>query len=48
MFIYSSTANRIGKGADRAVARYERLCGHHRHVLRGDVFRYFPIIDHAI
>ena len=38
----------MAKGTHRAVARYERLRDRHRYVLRGDVFRYFPAIDHAI
>ena len=47
-FIHHSYANRVGRGTHRAVARYERLRDRYRHVLRGDVFRYFPAIDHAI
>jgi hypothetical protein len=41
-------ANRTGKGTHRAVARYERFRDRHAHVLRCDVWRYFPAIDHAI
>ena len=47
-FIHHSYANRVGKGTHRAVARYERLRDRNRHVLRCDIFRYFPAIDHAI
>ncbi len=47
-FIHHSYANRVDRGTHRAVARYERLSRRHRYVLRGDVFRYFPAIDHAI
>ena len=47
-FIHHSYANRVCKGTHRAVARYQRLRDRHRHVLRGDIFRYFPAIDHAI
>ena len=47
-FIHHSYANRAGKGTHRAVARYERLRDRHRYVLRGDVYRYFPAIDHEI
>ncbi len=47
-FIHHSYANRVGKGTHRAVVRYARLRDRHRYVLRGDVFRYFPAIDHAI
>ena len=47
-FIYDSYANRIGKGTHRAVARYERFRDRARYVLRCDIFRYFPSIDHEI
>jgi RNA-directed DNA polymerase len=45
-FIFHSYANRAGKGTHRAVAQYERWRDRHRHVLRCDVYRYFPAIDH--
>jgi retron-type reverse transcriptase len=47
-FIDDSYANRVGKGSHRAVARYERFRDRFRHVLRCDMFRYFPSIDHEI
>jgi len=47
-FVFDSYASRVGKGAHRAVARYERFRDRHAHVLRCDVFRYFPAIDHAV
>ena len=47
-FIDHSYANRTGKGTHRAVRQYERFRDRHRYVLRGDVYRYFPAIDHAI
>ena len=47
-FIHHSYANRVGKGTHRAVARYECLRNRYRHVLRCDIFRYFPTIDHDI
>ena len=47
-FIEHSYANRAGKGTHRAVRRYERLRDRHRHVLRGDIFRYFPAMDHEV
>lgn len=47
-FIDDSFANRVGKGSHRAVARYEQYRDCHRHVLRCDIYRYFPAIDHAI
>ncbi len=43
-FIFDSYANRRGKGTHRAVARYERF----RCVLRCDLYRYFPAIDHEL
>ncbi len=47
-FIFDSYANRKGKGTHRAVARYERFRDRFRYVLRCDVYRYFPAIDHEI
>ncbi|MBS0511264.1 MAG: RNA-dependent DNA polymerase [Proteobacteria bacterium] len=47
-FIDHSYANRVGKGTHRAVARFERLRDHHAHVLRADIWRFFPSIDHAV
>jgi RNA-directed DNA polymerase len=41
-------ANRIGKGTHRAIEVYERYRDRHAHVLRCDIYRYFPAIDHAI
>lgn len=47
-FIANSYANRTGKGTHRAIAAYERYRDRHAHVLRCDIYRYFPAIDHAI
>ena len=47
-FIHHNYANRVGKGTHRAVARYERLRERYAFVLRGDIYRYFPAIDHEI
>jgi len=47
-FIGDSYANRTGKGTHRAIARYEKFRNRYRHVLRCDIYRYFPAIDHAI
>ncbi len=46
-FIADTYANRIGKGTHRAVDRYEVFRDRFRHVLRCDIYRYFPAIDHA-
>lgn len=47
-FIFDSYANRKGKGTHRAVDRYEKFRNRYRHVLRCDIYRYFPAIDHEI
>jgi retron-type reverse transcriptase len=47
-FIDDSFANRKGKGTHRAVARFEHFRDRYRHVLRADIYRYFPAIDHAV
>jgi RNA-directed DNA polymerase len=47
-FIFDSYANRVAKGTHAAVARYERFRNRSAYVLRGDIFRYFPAIDHEI
>jgi len=47
-FIFDSYANRIGKGTHRAVDRYEKFRDRFGHVLRCDIYRYFPAIDHEI
>lgn len=47
-FIADSYANRKGYGTHRAIARYEHYRDRYRHVLRCDIYRYFPSIDHAI
>lgn len=47
-FISDSYANRVGKGTHRAVTRYEQYRDRYSYVLRCDIYRYFPAIDHAI
>ncbi len=47
-FIGDSYANRRGKGTHAAVARMQQLCRRWPWVLRMDVRRHFPSIDHAI
>jgi retron-type reverse transcriptase len=46
-FIDHTFANRIGRGTHRAIEAYERYRDRHAHVLRCDIYRYFPAIDHA-
>ena len=47
-FIFDSYANRKDKGTHAGIARYEQYRDCHRYVLRCDIFRYFPAIDHEI
>jgi retron-type reverse transcriptase len=47
-FIGNTFANRIGKGTHAAIHVYERHRDNHAYVLRVDIFRYFPSIDHTI
>ncbi len=47
-FIDHTFANRIGKGTHRAIDAYEGYRDRCAYVLRGDIYRYFPAIDHAI
>ncbi len=47
-FIDDSYANRQGKGSHRAVARFEKYRDRYDHVLRCDIYRFFPSIDHAV
>ena len=47
-FIADSFANRRGFGTHLGVSRYEQFRDAHAYVLRCDVFRYFPAIDHEI
>ena len=47
-FISDSYASRKGKGTHRCVRRYEKFRDRYRNVLRCDVYRYFPAIDHEI
>jgi retron-type reverse transcriptase len=47
-FVADSFANRLGFGTHRAVARYEHYRDRFAHVLRCDIWRYFPSMDHAV
>lgn len=47
-FIADSYANRKGYGTHQAIARYEHYRDRHLYVLRADIWRYFPAIDHEI
>lgn len=43
-----SYANRIGKGTHRAIDQLQAYARRYRYVLRLDIVRHFPSIDHAI
>jgi RNA-directed DNA polymerase len=47
-FISNTFANRVGKGTHRAIDTYEGYRDRSVQVLRCDLLRYFPSIDHAI
>jgi retron-type reverse transcriptase len=47
-FIDHTFANRVAKGTHCAVKVYEHYRDRHDFVLRCDIYRYFPAIDHAI
>lgn len=47
-FIADSYANRAGKGTHRAVDRLQALARRYRYVLRLDIVKHFPSIDHAV
>lgn len=47
-FIFDSYANRMGKGTHRAVDRLQQFARHYRYVLRLDIVKHFPSLDHAI
>ncbi len=47
-FIAHSYANRKGKGTHRALDRLQRCAQSYRYVLRMDIVKHFPALDHAI
>lgn len=47
-FIPHSYANRVGKGTHRAVDVLQTWARRYRYVLRVDIVRHFPSIDHAL
>ena len=47
-FIDNSFANRVAKGTHRGIEAYERYRDRHAFVLRCDVYRFFPSIDHEV
>jgi len=47
-FIFHSYANRIGKGTHRAIRQYQNYLKEYEFVLKCDIKKYFPSIDHEI
>lgn len=47
-FIHDSYANRKRKGTPRVIARYEAFRNRFRYLLRCNIYRYIPAIDHAV
>jgi retron-type reverse transcriptase len=47
-FIHDSYASRKGKGTHAAIRRYQEFARGKAYVLKGDVRKFFPSVDHAI
>jgi RNA-directed DNA polymerase len=47
-FIHDSYASRKGRGTHAAIRRYQEFARHKAYVLKGDVRKFFPSVDHAI
>jgi len=47
-FIFDSYACRVGKGTHRAADRCARFLRRHPYVLKADIAKFFPSVDHAI
>ena len=47
-FIFDSYACRKGRGTHAAVARCQHYAQHFRYVLKADIRKFFPSVDHAI
>jgi retron-type reverse transcriptase len=48
VFLPHSFANRVGKGTHRALDRCGALVQQHRYVLKADVSKFFPSVDHEV
>jgi retron-type reverse transcriptase len=46
--IFDTYANRVGKGTHQAIRRFQQFLQQYRFVLKCDVKKYFPSIDHQI
>ncbi len=47
-FIFDSYANRKGKGTHRAIKRYQEYAKRYPYVLKCDIRKFFPSIDHEV
>lgn len=47
-FIYDSYANRLGKGVHKALDRAQPWVATYRYVLKADILKFFPSVDHQI
>ncbi len=47
-FIFDTYSNRLGKGTHKAIRRYQTFLRRNSYVLKCDIKKYFPSIDHAI
>lgn len=47
-FIHDSYANRVGKGTHRAIGRFQHFARRYKYVLKCDIRKFFPSIDHEI
>jgi retron-type reverse transcriptase len=47
-FIFDSYANRKNKGTHKAIMRYQHFARKYKYVLKADIKKYFPSIDHEI
>ncbi|PWQ96054.1 reverse transcriptase/maturase family protein [Leucothrix pacifica] len=48
IFIADSYANRVGKGTHKAINRFQHFSKQYRYVLRMDIVKHFPSLDHQI
>lgn len=47
-FVHDTYANRKGKGTHRAILRYQEFARRYAYVLKCDIRKFFPSLDHAI
>lgn len=47
-FIFDSYANRTGKGTHAAIERYQHFAKQYKYVLKSDIKKFFPSIDHTL